>query len=54
MEYGLINMTNCMLEEGKIQAESYSITFADNSIHDITGAVINGGNFERMVTHVEK
>lgn len=40
--------------EGKIQAESYSITFADNSIHDITGAVINGGNFERMVTHVEK
>lgn len=40
--------------EGNLHADNYSITFTDNSIHDITGAVVSGGNIERMITCVEK
>ena len=40
--------------EGKVRAEGYTIVFNDNSIHDVSGAVVSGGNVERMLTYVKK
>lgn len=40
--------------EGKINADRYSIVFNDNSIHDVTGAVVTDGTIERMETYVGK
>lgn len=40
--------------EGKINGAYYSITFTDNSIHDVNGGVVTGGRIERMVNNVEK
>lgn len=40
--------------EGKLHAQNYSVTFTDNSIHDVNGAVVTGGNIERMITRAGK
>lgn len=40
--------------EGNLHAQNYSITFTDNSIHDVNGAVVTGGNIERMITRAGK
>ena len=40
--------------EGKLYAQNYSLQFTDNSIHDVTGAVVKGGSIERMITHANK
>lgn len=40
--------------EGNLRADNYSITFTDNSIHDVNGAVVTGGSIERMITRAGK